>query len=107
MGQLCMWDLTDGLPAVNMNVTTKIAECCVRQICFGANGRLIVAVADDYSVTRLERILEGEEIPSYCNTAGILNGPTAKKAKRRGRRLGKKRNDSDSGSSEDSDMRTN
>ncbi|KAK6023865.1 WD domain, G-beta repeat protein [Ostertagia ostertagi] len=46
-------------------------------------------------------------IPSYCNTAGILNGPTAKKAKRRGRRLGKKRNDSDSGSSEDSDMRTN
>ncbi|VDL74832.1 unnamed protein product [Nippostrongylus brasiliensis] len=62
MGQLCMWDLTDGLPNVNMNVTTKIAECCVRQICFSPDGRIVVAVADDYSVTRLERILEGEEV---------------------------------------------
>ncbi|KAE9418900.1 hypothetical protein Angca_008228, partial [Angiostrongylus cantonensis] len=62
MGQLCMWDLTDGLPMGNMTVATKIAECCIRQICFGANGRIIVAVADDYSVTRLERIFEGEEV---------------------------------------------
>ncbi|VDM79742.1 unnamed protein product [Strongylus vulgaris] len=61
MGQLCFWDLTEGLPTVNMTVTLKIAECCIRQICFGANGRIMVAVADDYSVTRLERILEGEE----------------------------------------------
>ncbi|RCN31440.1 Cyclin-dependent kinase regulatory subunit [Ancylostoma caninum] len=101
MGQLCFWDLTEGLPGVNMNVTVKIAECCIRQICFGANGRIMVAVADDYSVTRLERILEGEDIPPYCKSAGLssVNGPSAKRAKRRSRKQGRKRN-SDSGSSE-------
>lgn len=106
MGQLCMWDLTDGLPMGNMTVATKIAECCIRQICFGANGRIIVAVADDYSVTRLERIFEGEEIPSYCNTSTLLNGPLVKRPKKRGRRL-RKRNSSDTVSSDENDVRMN
>ncbi|KAJ1362882.1 hypothetical protein KIN20_022591 [Parelaphostrongylus tenuis] len=88
MGQLCMWDLTDGLPMGNMTVATKIAE----------------SVADDYSVTRLERIFEGEEIPAYCNISTVVNGPVVKRPKRRGRKP-RRRNGSETLSSDGSDVK--